>query len=40
MDDKGLIRVGGRLKNSNLEYSHKYSIIIPKHDVTKLKIRD
>lgn len=39
MDDKGLIRVGGRLKNSNLEYNHKYPIVIPKHYVTKLLIR-
>lgn len=41
LDDNGLIRVGGRLKNSNLNYSGKHPIVLPKnHHVTKLIIRE
>lgn len=37
IDDSGLIRVGGRLCNSNLEYNHKFPIVLPSGDkLTKL----
>lgn len=40
LDDHGLIRVGGRLKNSNLKFDHKYPIVLPaKHPLTTLIIR-
>lgn len=28
----GIIRVGGRLQNSNLEYDHRHPILLPKHE--------
>ncbi|XP_043471057.1 uncharacterized protein LOC122504184 [Leptopilina heterotoma] len=41
LDNDGLLRVGGRLKNSSLTYSEKYPIILPKgHHVTTLIIRE
>lgn len=40
LDKDGLIRVGGRLSNANLEENKKHPIILPsKHHVTKLIIR-
>lgn len=39
LDEFGLLRVGGRLKHSNLDFSAKHPIIIPKsHALTKLII--
>lgn len=32
LDDSGLIRVGGRLSNSSLEYTHKHPCVLPRHD--------
>ena len=29
IDDKGIIRFGERLSNSNLDYAHKYPALIP-----------
>ena len=41
IDQYGLIRVGGRLKNSNLSDEHKYPILLPSyHYVTDLIIRE
>lgn len=41
LDNVGLLRVGGRLKNLCLAYSEKYAIILPKsHHVTTLIIRE
>lgn len=41
LDEQGLIRVGGRLKNSVLPYSEKYPIDLPKgHHATELIIKD
>jgi len=31
MDAEGLLRVGGRVQNSNLGYEARYSILLPKH---------
>ncbi|XP_037940331.1 uncharacterized protein LOC119673165 [Teleopsis dalmanni] len=31
LEDHGLIRVGGRLKNSNLDFNAQHPIILPKH---------
>ncbi|GFX93309.1 integrase catalytic domain-containing protein [Trichonephila clavipes] len=40
-DDSGIIRVGGRLKNSILAYSQKHPIVLPKTDhVVNLIISD
>ncbi|KAG7313499.1 hypothetical protein JYU34_000634 [Plutella xylostella] len=40
LDDRGLIRVGGRLQNANISYSQKHQIILPKDSrVTKLIIK-
>lgn len=39
IDDSGILRVGGRLNNSNLDYNQKHPIILPsKHPLTKLLI--
>lgn len=39
LDDKGVLRVGGRLENCNLPYDVKHQIILPTHhQVTKLVI--
>ena len=36
-EDKGILRVGGRLKHSELQYNAKYPMILPrKHQVTRL----
>ncbi|XP_058801546.1 uncharacterized protein LOC131670173 [Phymastichus coffea] len=41
LDEHGLIRVGGRLKNSNLQFNQKYPILLPSnHNVSDLIIRD
>ncbi|XP_058810335.1 uncharacterized protein LOC131675383 [Phymastichus coffea] len=41
LDEHGLIRVGGRLKNSNLQFNQKYPILLPSnHHVSDLIIRD
>jgi hypothetical protein len=41
IDDKGLIRVGGRLKTSSLTYAERHPIVPPaKNHVTRLIIRD
>ncbi|KAL0859999.1 hypothetical protein ABMA27_010314 [Loxostege sticticalis] len=41
IDDKGLLRVGGRLQNSNLPFTKKFPIILPKKcHVTRLIIRN
>ena len=29
LDSNGILRVGGRLRLSNLEYAHKYPVILP-----------
>lgn len=40
LDDVGLLRVGGRLSQSNLSVEEKHPIILPRnHHVTKLLIR-
>ncbi|XP_029055232.2 uncharacterized protein LOC114882514 [Osmia bicornis bicornis] len=40
IDDKGLIRVGSRLKHAQLRYNLKYPIVLPhKHHITELIIR-
>ena len=40
VDSNGLLRVGGRLKNSTLEYQKKQPVILPKgHHVSELIIR-
>ncbi|XP_076664815.1 uncharacterized protein LOC143367133 [Andrena cerasifolii] len=40
VDDKGLLRVGGRLQNSTLSYEKKHPILLPKgHHITDLIIR-
>ena len=39
LDDSGVIRVGGRLKHSNLPFKSKYPILLPKsHHITRLLI--
>ena len=39
LDGKGMLRVGGRLQYSTLEYQSKYQLLLPsKHHVTKLLI--
>lgn len=39
LDDKGILRVGGRLKNANIPYSAKNQMLLPHdHFVTKLII--
>ena len=36
-EDEGILRVGGRLKHSELQYDAKYPMILPgKHQVTRL----
>ncbi|XP_058799992.1 uncharacterized protein LOC131669251 [Phymastichus coffea] len=41
LDEHGVIRVGGRLKNSNLQFNQKYPILLPSnHHVSDLIIRD
>ncbi|XP_058797621.1 uncharacterized protein LOC131667864 [Phymastichus coffea] len=41
LDEHGLIRVDGRLKNSNLQFNQKYPILLPSnHHVSDLIIRD
>ncbi|XP_015118462.1 uncharacterized protein LOC107042095 [Diachasma alloeum] len=40
VDDKGILRVGGRLKRSELSYNQKHPILLPsKHPVTDMIIR-
>lgn len=36
LDNSGLLRVGGRLANSHLQYNEKHPIILPRHRVTDL----
>jgi hypothetical protein len=41
LDDKGIIRVGGRLKKSDLSYNQKHPALLPtKHPVTDMIIRE
>lgn len=41
IDERGLLRVGGRLKNAFIPYSQKHPLLIPKgHHVTTLLIRN
>lgn len=41
LDQDGIIRVGGRLENSDLPYTQKHAIVLPaKHRLTRLIIRD
>ncbi|XP_076660338.1 uncharacterized protein LOC143363666 [Halictus rubicundus] len=41
IDEKGILRVGGRLQNSDLEYERKHPILLPKgHHITDIIIRD
>ncbi|XP_043473410.1 uncharacterized protein LOC122505692 [Leptopilina heterotoma] len=41
IDDNGIIRVGGRLKNSDIPYSEKHPRLLPKdHHITTLLIRN
>lgn len=40
LDDTGLLRVGGRLKNANISYDAQHQILLPNdHSVTKLIIQ-
>ncbi|XP_011330037.2 uncharacterized protein LOC105275084 [Ooceraea biroi] len=40
IDEQGLLRVGGRLKNSNLPYNARHPILLPRnHDLTKRIIK-
>ena len=40
-DPEGMLRVGGRLQNSPLDYQSKHQLLLPhKHHVTKLLIMD
>lgn len=39
IDDKGLLRIKGRLKFSDLDYDTKHPVIIPKGPLAKLLIR-
>jgi hypothetical protein len=40
LDENGVIRVGGRIRNANLAYNQKHSVLIPKnHNVTEAIIR-
>lgn len=39
LDDKNVLRVGGRLRNSSIEVTQKYPILIPgNHHIAKLLI--
>ena len=39
-EEEGILRVGGRLKHSDLQYNAKYPMILPgKHPITELIIR-
>ena len=38
LDNQGILRVGGRLKNSNLTFSEKHPLILPKESPTSLSI--
>lgn len=41
LDDKGILRVGGRLQNSTIPFDQKHPILLPRgHHITKLIIRD
>ncbi|XP_033221034.1 uncharacterized protein LOC117175436 [Belonocnema kinseyi] len=41
LDSEGVLRVGGRLRNSDLNYGQKHPILLPQnHNVTALIIRD
>lgn len=41
MDNEGVIRIGGRIQNSDLQFDQKHPIILPyKHHVTKLIVED
>ena len=41
VDNKGILRVGGRLQNSILPYEQKHPILLPKgHHITELVIRE
>ncbi|XP_076661053.1 uncharacterized protein LOC143364799 [Halictus rubicundus] len=41
LDENGLLRVGGRLQNSNLNFNQKHPILLPKNNfITELIIRD
>lgn len=37
---EGILRVGGRLKNSNYDFNKKHPILLPKCDITNLIIRN
>ncbi|XP_078051828.1 uncharacterized protein LOC144477974, partial [Augochlora pura] len=39
LDDQGILRVGGRLENATLPWETKHPIILPKHYVSTLIIR-
>ena len=40
LDERGIIRVGGRLKNASIDYSQKHPMLLPRsHHVTELIIR-
>ena len=40
LDPSGIIRVGGRLKHSSLQYEEKHPIVLPDHKLTKLIVQD
>ncbi|XP_063924137.1 uncharacterized protein LOC135138171 isoform X1 [Zophobas morio] len=40
LDKSGLIRVGGRLRNSNIQFDQKFPIMLPKHHITRLIIKE
>ncbi|KAK9744624.1 hypothetical protein QE152_g7582 [Popillia japonica] len=39
LDENGILRVGGRLKNANIDFSQKHPIILPQHQLTNLIIK-
>ena len=39
VDDNGIIRVGGRLKNANIPYNAKHQIILPNNHISQLIIQ-
>lgn len=40
LDEDGLLRVGGRLKNADLQYDMKHQILLPKCEITNLIIEE
>lgn len=40
MDKNNLLRVGGRLKNADLQYDMKHQVLLPKCEITDLIIQE